>query len=106
MPSPSRVGTIDPADTKVRAYVDAELKEVPYGSPDAAFVFKRSVLDTIRERRKELGIGGDEALRAHEDSRKIELANAERRLAQLEAEVQTLRAATAPDKTAKAKAEA
>lgn len=39
-----------------RVTVDAQLNEVDDGSPDAAFIYNRSELDRLRERREELGL--------------------------------------------------
>lgn len=89
---PSRVGTINLMDKKVRAHVDEDLNEVAPGSAEAVFIYKRSDLDRLRARRKELGIGGDEAKRVQTESHKVTLAEAERRVAAAEAEVETLRA--------------
>jgi hypothetical protein len=94
---PSRVGTIDPLDTKTRAYVDADLKEVATGSSEAAFVFKRSDLDRLRARREELGITGDESERVQRESRKRALADAKRRADAAAAEVAVLEDRIAAD---------
>lgn len=101
---PSRVGTIDPLDTTNRVYVDANLKEVGAGTSDAAFVYRRSDLDRLKARRKELGIGGDEALRVTREGQKAALADAERRAAAAEAEAATLRERVAAADKAEAKA--
>jgi hypothetical protein len=100
----SKVGTIDPMDTKTRAYVTADLKEVSPGSPEAAFVFARADLPRIREEREKLGLD-DEAARAQLDSAKALLATAERRAAEAEAEAESLRAVVKDgEKAAKAAA--
>lgn len=101
---PSRVGTIDPLDTTTRVYVNADLKEVGAGSTDAAFVYKRHDLDRVVARRKELGLGGDEALRVNRESQKVALAAAERRAAAAEAEAETLRSRIAASEKQDAKA--
>jgi hypothetical protein len=90
---PSRIGTIDPLDTKRRVYTDDTLREVKPDDPTAAFVFKRGEFEVQRARREELGLTtGDEARRAHLDSRKVEAANATRaaRRAALQAELAAL----------------
>lgn len=104
---PSKIGTIDPIDTKRRVYVDENLKEVGAGSEEAAFVFDRAELTALKARREELGVGGDEAQRVHTASTKAALADAERRAAQYEAEAAALRQQVADgEKAAKADAKA
>lgn len=88
---PSRIGTIDPLDTKVRVYVDENLKVVSPGSTEAAFVYRRADLDRVVARRKELGLQ-DEPSRVQIASHKAALADAERRAAAAEADVEILRA--------------
>lgn len=91
----SRVGTIDPM-SKSRVYTDETLREVPAGSPEASFVWKRGELENLRDRRKELGLDeNDDALRAQIDSRKAEAAKAERRARVVEAERDALKEAAA-----------
>lgn len=90
MPTASRVGTIDPMG-KTRVYVDETLREVPAGSTDAAYVYKRGDLERLRDRRTELGLAkGDEALRVMIASRKIEVSSVERRMSALKAELAAL----------------
>jgi len=102
---PSRIGTVNLADDKVRAYVDEDLNEVGRDSPDATFIFKRHDLDRLRARRKELGLAGDESSRVQRESHKVALADAERRAKAAEEEVATLRARVeAGEKAAKAEA--
>lgn len=96
---PSRVGTINPLDTTTRAYVDENLKEVAAGSADAAFIYKRSDLDRIRKRRKELGFS-DEAQRVQVASHKVALEDARRRAAAAAEEVVVLEARVDADEKA------
>lgn len=103
---PSRIGTIDPMDTKRRVYTDDTLREVKPDDPTAAFVFKRGEFEVRKARREELGLTtGDEARRAHLDSRKVEAdkatrslrrATLEAELAKLDAEDKATGTATAP----------
>lgn len=109
MPQPSRIGTItDPL--KGRVVTDEFLNKVDADSSEAAFVFKPADLARLQDRRAALGLGTiDEAKRAQRDSRKVEAANAERRVAALLAEVDAIRAAAKADeepKTKTAKADA
>lgn len=86
MPQASRIGTMDPMG-HARVYVNELLEEVPAGSPDAAFVYKRTEIEALRARRHELELDkGDEALRVTLASRKLEREKVERRLAILQAE--------------------
>lgn len=99
----SRVGTIDPLDTTTRVYVDENLKEVGAGSAAAAFVYNRSDLARIKALRSESGLS-DEPARVQNASHKVALADAERRAAAAEEEVNVLRSrVAATDKADKAK---
>jgi hypothetical protein len=102
----SRVGTItDPL--KGRVVTDEFLQKVDADSPDATFVFKPADLTRVIARREELGLGTEaEAERAQKASRKVEVANAERRIATLQAEIEVLREAVAADAPAKTEAKA
>lgn len=94
---PSRVGTItDPL--KGRVVTDEYLNKVSADSPEATFVFHQADLTRLQERREALGLGTvDEAKRAQRDSRVIEAAAAERRIASLEAEIAGIREAVKAD---------
>lgn len=111
MTSARRYGTMDPMGSG-RVFTDETLREVPAGSPEAAFSWKRSELEARRARRAELGLDkGDEALRVQIDSRRAELVKAEARAAAAAQELEALRAGlpadvpAAPDSTAELRAE-
>lgn len=109
MASASRIGTLsDPLEGRV--VTDEFLNEVAPGSADATFVWEPAVLAVRKARREELGLGTDgqakTAAESQKASRVIEAANAERRIATLEAEIASIRAAAAADKSdSKAKAD-
>lgn len=100
MASASRIGTItDPL--KGRIVTDEFFNEVAPGSSEATFVWAPADLAIRKARREALGLGTDgEAKTAAESqraSRVIEAANAERRIATLEAEIAGIRAAVKAD---------
>lgn len=102
MGTASRVGTMDPMG-KTRIYTDETLREVPAGDPRAAFSWKRADLEQRRERRAELKLTvGDEALRAHIESREVERKKAEVRASVTQAEVDRIVDAIAESKRAEA----
>lgn len=109
----SKVGTIDPMG-KSRVFTNELLEEVPAGSPEAAFSWKRGELEARRARREELGLNkNDEALRAQLASQKASIPAIERRIMELQAQLQALQgdlelaaAEAAGSKPAKAKGKA
>lgn len=78
---------------------DAALNEVSPESSAAAFSWLPHDLERVRARREELGYNDRE--RVQEESRKAELALAERRLAAQQAQVEALRAEVGSDDKAK-----
>lgn len=93
MTTTSRVGTItDPL--KGRVVTDEYLNKVDPGSPEATFVWAPADLALRKARREQLGLGTeDQALKSQKASHAVEVANAERELATLEARVSVLREA-------------
>lgn len=82
-----------------RITTDAALNEVSPDSEAAAFVWLAHDLERVRDRRAELGY--NDGQRAQEASQKAELALAERRHAEAQAQVEALRAAVGTKEDAK-----
>ena len=104
----SKVGTIDPMDTKSRVYVDENLNEVGAGTANAAFVYNRADLARVKTQREQAGFTNEPA-RVQAESRKAALAGAEADAAAANAKLESLRESVAADEAAskdEAKAEA